>query len=81
MSNLWIRVAAGVCPACGFNLPHHATRCLERGISPLQLRLELASGNDSDSDERCARCGGRIGFGKAVIEGGELAHARDCSRD
>jgi len=82
MSTLWTRIpktAAGVCPSCGYNLPYHETRCPERGLSPLQIRLEIANMSDAQSNERCVSCGHRIGGGGAVIRGEGLAHKFDCT--
>jgi hypothetical protein len=69
------------CPACGYNLPYHATRCAERKISPLELRVEIANMDDSLSDERCASCDGRIGGGKCKIDAGQIVHrdAKICA--
>jgi hypothetical protein len=67
-----------VCPACGYNLPYHATYCDERQISPLELRVEVANMSDSMSNERCADCDGRIGGGKCKISAGQIVH-RDAA--
>jgi hypothetical protein len=68
-----------VCRSCGYNKPYHETRCKERGLTDLEIRCEIANMSDAQSNERCVKCGRRIGGAGAVIFDNGLAHKFDCT--